>query len=111
MVNITDIHAERLLAGYPLYYAAKAVLLVLIRALAIELAPEVRVNAVAPRPILWPDDSVFDGEARERIVAHTLLKHAGSPQDVARAVCFFLGEASFVTWQVINVDGGRTSHL
>ena len=110
-VNITDIHAERPLAGYPLYCAAKAGLLGLTRALAIELAPEVRVNAVAPGPILWPDDNGFDGEARDRIIEHTLLKHAGSPQDIARAVRFLLNDASYVTGQVINVDGGRTAHL
>ena len=111
VVNITDIHAERPLAGYPLYCAAKAGLLGLTRALAIELAPEVRVNAVAPGPILWPDDSAFDAEARDRIVDHTLLKRAGDPQDIAGAVCFLLNDASYVTGQVINVDGGRTAHL
>ncbi|MEO8410157.1 MAG: SDR family oxidoreductase, partial [Propionivibrio sp.] len=111
VVNITDIHAERPLAGYPLYCAAKAGLLGLTRALAIELAPQVRVNAVAPGPILWPDDNAFDADARERIVAHTLLERAGSPQDVAGAVCFLLDGANYVTGQVINVDGGRTAHL
>jgi pteridine reductase len=111
VVNITDIHAERPLAGYPLYCAAKAGLLGLTRALAIELAPEVRVNAVAPGPILWPDDNEFDQPTRERIVAHTLLKRTGSPQDIARAVRFLLAEASYVTGQVINVDGGRTAYL
>jgi pteridine reductase len=115
VVNITDIHAERPLAGYPLYCAAKAGLLGLTRALAIELAPEVRVNAVAPGPILWPEEdalaSEFDAQARERIVAHTLLKHAGSPHDIARTVRFLLNDAPYVTGQVINVDGGRTAHL
>jgi len=111
VVNITDIHAERPLAGYPLYCAAKAGLLGLTRALAIEMAPEVRVNAVAPGPILWPDDSVFDSSTRDRIVDHTLLKRAGSPQDIARAVRFLLNDAPYVTGQVINVDGGRTAHL
>ena len=111
VVNITDIHAERPLAGYPLYCAAKAGLLGLTRALAIELAPEVRVNAVAPGPILWPDDSVFDSKMQDSIVAHTLLKRAGSPQDIARAVRFLLDDASYITGQVINVDGGRTAHL
>ena len=110
-MNITDIHAERPLAGYPLYCAAKAGLLGLTRALAIELAPEVRVNAVAPGPILWPDDAVFDAEARERIVNHTLLKRAGSPQDIARTVRFLFNDAAYVTGQVLNVDGGRTAHL
>ena len=111
VVNITDIHAERPLAGYPLYCAAKAGLLGLTRALAIELAPEVRVNAVAPGPILWPDDAVFDAEARQHIVDHTLLKRAGSPQDIARAVRFLFNDAAYVTGQVLNVDGGRTAHL
>ena len=114
VVNITDIHAERPFAGYPLYCAAKAGLLGLTRALAIELAPEVRVNAVAPGPILWPEAgtaSDFDNSARERIIAHTLLKHEGSPHDIARTVRFLLDEAPYVTGQVINVDGGRTAHL
>jgi pteridine reductase len=111
VVNITDIHAERPLAAYPLYCAAKAGLLGLTRALAIELAPEVRVNAVAPGPILWPDDEAFDGAARDAIVAHTLLQREGSPQEIARTVRFLLDDAAYVTGQVINVDGGRTTHL
>jgi pteridine reductase len=111
IVNITDIHAERPLAGHALYCAAKAGLTGLTRALAVELAPEVRVNAVAPGPILWPDDAAFDASARARIVGHTLLKQAGCPRDVARAVRFLLKEAPYVTGQVINVDGGRTAHL
>ncbi len=111
VVNITDIHAERPLAGYPLYCAAKAGLLGLTRALAIEMAPEVRVNAVAPGPILWPDEGLFDNAMRDKIVAHTLLKRSGSPQDIARAVRFLLDDASYITGQVINVDGGRTAHL
>ena len=111
VVNITDIHAERPLAGYPLYCAAKAGLLGLTRALAIELAPDVRVNAVAPGPILWPEDSTFDPETRAHIVDHTLLKHAGTPLDIARAVRFLFNDAPYITGQVINVDGGRTAHL
>ena len=111
VVNITDIHAERPLAGFPLYCAAKAGLLGLTRALAIELAPEVRVNAVAPGPILWPEDASFDPSARDHIIEHTLLKRSGSPQDIARTVHFLLNDAPYVTGQVINVDGGRTAHL
>ena len=114
VVNITDIHAERPLAGYPLYCAAKAGLIGLTRALAVELAPEVRVNAVSPGPILWPEQDCgdeFDAAMRERIIGHTLLKHAGSPADVARTVRFLLNEATYVTGQVLNVDGGRTTHL
>ncbi|MBK1680295.1 pteridine reductase [Rhodocyclus tenuis] len=111
VVNITDIHAERPLAGYPLYCVAKAGLLGLTRALAIELAPAVRVNAVAPGPILWPDDGAFPGDERQHIVDHTLLKREGSPDDIARAVRFLLADAPYVTGQVINVDGGRSAHL
>ena len=114
VVNITDIHAERPLAGYPLYCAAKAGLLGLTRALAVELAPEVRVNAVAPGPILWPDAETsgrFDPQAQERIIAHTLLGREGDPRDIARTVRFLLNEAPYVTGQVINVDGGRSAHL
>lgn len=114
VINITDIHAERPLAGYPLYCAAKAGLLGLTRALAIELAPEVRVNAVAPGPILWPEPEIstdFDSPARAQIIAHTLLKHEGSPGDIARTVRFLIDDAPYITGQVINVDGGRTAHL
>ena len=110
IVNITDVHAERPLRGYPLYSAAKGALLTLTRALAVELAPEVRVNAVAPGPILWPDDGQFDDGSRADIVRHTLLKREGSPEDIAGAVSFLL-TARYVTGQVINVDGGRTAYL
>ncbi|HEY6897616.1 MAG TPA: pteridine reductase [Rhodocyclaceae bacterium] len=112
IVNITDIHAERPLAGYPVYSAAKAGLLGLTRALAIELAPQVRVNAVAPGAIAWPDGGDdFPAAEREAIVAHTLLKRTGAPSDIARTVQFLLFDAPYITGQVINVDGGRTAHL
>ncbi len=112
IVNITDIHGERPIAGYPAYCAAKAGLLGLTRALAVELAPEVRVNAVAPGPIQWPDGGKdFPPEERQAIVNHTLLKRIGSPLDIARTVRFLLFDAPYITGQVINVDGGRTAHL
>ncbi len=110
IVNITDVHAERPLKGYPLYSAAKGALLTLTRALAVELAPDVRVNAVAPGPILWPDDGQFDDAARVDIVRRTLLQRAGQPEDIAGAVAYLLA-APYVTGQVINVDGGRTAYL
>lgn len=107
IVNITDIHAERPLKNYVLYSIAKAGLVGLTRSLARELAPEVRVNAVAPGPILWPDDDTFDELSRQRIISHTPLKREGTPEDVARAVHFLLAEATYVTGETINVDGGR----
>jgi len=112
IVNITDVHAERPLKGYPVYCAAKGGLLNLTRSLAIELAPAVRVNAVAPGPIEWPDDAaVFPADERAAIIAHTLLKRCGSPHDIARTVRFLVLDAPYITGQVINVDGGRTAHL
>jgi pteridine reductase len=111
IVNITDIHAERPLKGYPLYCAAKGALLALTRALAVELGPEVRVNAVAPGPILWPEDQMLEASMRKATIDHTLLKRDGSPEEIAAAVGFLIADASYVTGQVINVDGGRTAHL
>lgn len=111
IVNIVDIHAERPLKGYPLYCAAKAGLLGLTRALALELAPRVRVNGVAPGAIEWPDDGQFPPQERERIVAHTLLGRVGSPSDIARTVRFLLLDAPYVTGQILAVDGGRSAHL
>ncbi|MDA8255939.1 MAG: pteridine reductase [Betaproteobacteria bacterium] len=112
IVNITDIHAERPLKGYPLYCAAKAGLLGLTRALALELGPRVRVNAVAPGAIEWPQGtSDFPPTERAAIIGHTLLQRIGSPADIARTVKFLVFDATYVTGQVINVDGGRTAHL
>ena len=111
IVNITDIHAERPLKGYPLYCAAKAGLLGLTRALALELGPRVRVNAVAPGAIEWPSKSDFSPAERTAIIEHTLLKRVGSPADIARTVKFLVFDAPYVTGQVINVDGGRTAYL
>ena len=111
IVNIVDIHAERPLAGYPVYSAAKAGLLGLTRALAIELGPEVRVNGIAPGAIAWPEDGQFTPAERDEIVSHTLLRRMGSPQDVAGAAAFLLLDAPYVTGQILAVDGGRSAHL
>ncbi|MEP6657843.1 MAG: pteridine reductase [Betaproteobacteria bacterium] len=107
IVNITDIHAERPLKNYVVYSVAKAGLVGLTRSLARELAPEVRVNAVAPGPILWPDDESFDELSRQRIISHTPLRREGAPEDIARAVHFLLADAGYVTGETIHVDGGR----
>jgi pteridine reductase len=111
VVNIIDIHAERPLAGYPLYSTAKAGLAGLTRAMAIELAPHVRVNGVAPGAILWPEDGQFSAEERAAIVAHTLLKREGRAEDIAVAVRFLLLDAHYITGQILAVDGGRSAHL
>lgn len=111
IVNITDIHAERPLKSFPVYCIAKAGLAGLTRSLALELAPDVRVNAVAPGPIQWPENVDFDAAERSAIIDHTLLKRVGEPSDVARTVLFLLAEAPYVTGQILAVDGGRSAHL
>jgi pteridine reductase len=110
IVNIVDIHAERPLKGYPVYSVAKAGLAALTRSLAVELAPRVRVNAVAPGAIAWPEDGQFEPAERQRVIATTPLARIGAPEDVAQAV-HFLACAPYVTGQVLAVDGGRSIFL
>lgn len=107
IINMLDIHAQRPLKQHPVYCAAKAGLAMLTRSLARELAPEVRVNGIAPGPVLWPEGDL-DPELKERIIDRTALKRRGSPQDVARAALFFATEAPYVTGQILAVDGGRS---
>ncbi|HCI54266.1 MAG TPA: pteridine reductase [Gallionella sp.] len=112
IVNIVDIHAERPMQGHLLYSVAKAGLVALTRALAQELAPCVRVNAVAPGVILWPENADWEDAAqRGKIVAHTLLKREGEPDDIAKTVKFLIADAPYITGQVISVDGGRSITL
>jgi len=111
IVNITDIHAERPLKNYVIYSIAKTGLAGLTRSLARELAPEVRVNGVAPGAIVWPEDGSWDDLTRQRIVSHTLLRRTGEPDDIARAVYYLIAEAPYVTGQIIAVDGGRSINL
>jgi pteridine reductase len=112
IVNIVDIHADRPLAGFLAYTVAKSGLAGLTRALALELAPDVRVNGVSPGAILWPDDGeAFPPAERERITAQTPLRRAGSAEDIAGAVKYLLFDAPFVTGQVLAVDGGRSMAL
>ncbi len=110
IVNVADIHAERPLKGYLVYSIAKAGLVALTRALALELAPEIRVNGVAPGAIAWPEDGQFEPAERARIVAGTPLARLGSPGEIAGAV-HFLATAPFVTGQILAVDGGRLLYL
>jgi pteridine reductase len=112
IVNIVDIHAERPMHGHLLYSVAKAGLVALTKGLAQEMAPQVRVNAVAPGVIIWPENEAWmDQEQRRKIVAHTLLKREGEPDDIARTVKFLLNDSPYVTGQVISVDGGRSINI
>ena len=107
IINIVDIHGLRPLKGYPLYSAAKAGLAMLTRALARELGPEIRVNGIAPGPVLWPESGMEEALKRE-IIAKTALKRRGNPQDIARTALFLAKDAPYVTGQIIAVDGGRS---
>ena len=106
IVSIVDIYAERPLAGHPVYSMAKAALAMLTKALAQELAPEVRVNGVAPGAILWPEAGKDYADQTE-LVARSALKRMGTPEDVAAAVLFLLRDAKFTTGEILKVDGGR----
>ncbi|HMM58470.1 MAG TPA: pteridine reductase [Rudaea sp.] len=105
IVNMADIYAERPLPGHAVYCMAKAALVMMTLALAKELGPEVRVNAIAPGAVLWPESGKAYADQKE-LVARTPLKRAGSPEDVAAAVLFLLRDAKFSTGQILKVDGG-----
>jgi pteridine reductase len=112
IVNIVDIHADLPMHGHLLYNIAKSGLAGLTRALAQELAPQVRVNGVAPGVSLWPENAAWqDAEQRRKIIAHTLLKREGEPDDIAKTVQFLIADAPYITGQVIAVDGGRSINL
>ena len=107
IINVVDIHGLRPLKGYPVYSIAKAGLAMLTRSLARELGPDIRVNGIAPGPVLWAEHDLDDSMKRE-IIARTTLKRTGSPQDIARTALFLIRDASYITGQIIAVDGGRS---
>ena len=107
IINVADIHGVRPLRRYPVYSLAKAGLIMLTKSLARELGPHVRVNAVAPGPVMWPEEGL-DKALQEKITARTALKRLGSPADVAGTCLFFATAAPYVTGQILAVDGGRS---
>jgi pteridine reductase len=107
IVNLADIHGMRPLRRHPVYCVAKAGLIMLTKSLARELGPQVRVNAIAPGPVMWPEDGLDDA-LRQEIIDRTALKRTGSAEDVAHAVVFFATQAPFITGQILAVDGGRS---
>jgi len=106
IVNIADIYARQPLAGHAVYCAAKAGLITLTRSLALEFAPDIRVNAIAPGAIVWPESGADDVQ-RAAVLAKTPMGHIGNPTDIAQAVLYLVRDAHYVTGQVIRVDGGR----
>jgi pteridine reductase len=110
IVNVVDIYARRPLPGYPVYSMAKATLEMMTRSLAVELAPEVRVNGVSPGAILWPEGD-DDEEGQAAVLERVALGHLGSPDDIAGAVAFLGLDAPYVTGQILAVDGGRSLNM
>jgi len=106
IVNLTDLYAEQPLRQHSVYCMAKAALLMMTKSLALELAPEVRVNAVAPGAILWPEAS-GNAAAQDAMLARTPLGRTGTPAEVADAVRWLLQDATYSTGQVLHLDGGR----
>jgi len=106
IVNLTDLHAQQPMRHHPLYGASKSALEMLTRSLALELAPDVRVNAIAPGAILWPEQGK-PSDAKQALLARTPLARIGTPEEIGEAVRWLLEEASFVTGHTLHVDGGR----
>jgi pteridine reductase len=107
IVSMADVHADRPMKNFPIYCMAKAAVVSMTKSLATALAPDVRVNAVAPGMILWPDENAPPESAREYILKRIALERFGEPQDVAEAIVFLLKQ-SYVTGQILPVDGGRS---
>jgi pteridine reductase len=114
IVNIVDIHASRPFRQHTVYCMAKAALQMMTLSLARELAPEIRVNGVAPGAILWPEAgsvSAIAGEVQQQILASVPLARSGTPEDIAHTVGFLVNDAPYITGQIIAVDGGRSQTL
>ena len=107
IVNLVDIYAERPLRDHPIYCMAKAALVMATRSLALELAPDVRVNAIAPGAILWAENEAGDAK-QQAMLSRTPMARTGTPAEIAEAVRWLLRDATYTTGQVIRLDGGRT---
>lgn len=107
IINITDIHASKPLRDFNAYCISKAALSMLTKTLAKELAPHIRVNAIAPGAVAWPEgNNALDEPSKAKIIQRTALKKHGSAEDIA-AAAWFLVEQPFITGETITVDGGR----
>lgn len=107
IVNLVDIHSQRPLRNHPVYGPAKAGLAMLTKSLAKDLAPHIRVNGVSPGAILWPEDGMSEA-AQQTILRQVPLERAGDPNDIAGCVLYLVRDATYVTGQIIAVDGGRS---
>lgn len=108
IINIADIHAEVPLHDYSIYCISKGALISMTKVLSKELGPQVRVNAVSPGTVVWPEgENSLSSEEKQRIIARTVLQRPGSATDIAKAVLFLVRDGNYITGQVLVVDGGR----
>jgi pteridine reductase len=109
IITIADIYARNPLKGYSIYCIAKAGNAMLTKSLAKELAPNVRVNGIAPGVILWPNTDAQMSEAtKQSVINNVPLKRTGNPEDIAQTALFLATSASYMTGQIIAVDGGSS---
>lgn len=109
IINLADIYAERPLKDYSIYSISKAGLIALTKSLAKELGPAVRVNAISPGAVFWPEDMAES--ARREVLAHTVFKRQGETEDICNAVQYLIESADYMTGQVLTIDGGRMLHV
>ena len=107
IINLVDIHIKSPPKDHAVYIAAKAGLEILTRSLARDLAPEVRVNGISPGAILWPEGEL-DAATKDKILDSIPLKRKGNPQDISDCVLFLVNSASYISGQIISVDGGKS---
>lgn len=109
IVNIADVHAVRPMREYGVYSITKAGLVMLTQALAQELGPHIRVNAVSPGVVMWPEgENSVDEDYKKILISRTALNRHGTPKDIAKAVLYLVNDADYVTGEVLTVDGGRS---
>lgn len=106
IINLVDIHGSKPLKDYSIYSISKAGLVMLTKSLARELAPDVRINAIAPGAISWPEE--MSEKEKTAILNRILLKRKGEEYDVAKATAFLINDANYITGQVLTIDGGRS---
>lgn len=106
IINLTDIHASRPLKHHTIYSVSKAGLVMLTKSLARELGPDIRVNAVSPGAIIWPES--MDEKTQKEILSRITLRSRGGAEDIANAVLYLIDNADYMTGQILTVDGGRS---
>lgn len=108
IINIADIHADRPMRDYSVYSMTKAGIVMMTKSFAKEWGPYIRVNAIAPGAIAWPEgENTLSQERKQKIIDDTALKRHGHPSDIAKAILFLLKDATYMTGQVLTLDGGR----